>query len=174
MNVESCFQLGYIIKPHGLQGDLSILLDTDQPEAYETMESVFVQIKQKLIPFFIDHLQIRENKAIVKFENVNSLEEAEKLKGNLLFLPLEVLPPLSSGQFYYHDVIRYMVIDESGRKIGRITNIYESNGNDLFAVDHDGTEILIPVQDDFIVRLDHEKSEIHMQLPDGLLDVYLN
>ena len=174
MNVESCFQLGHIIKPHGLQGDLHIFLDTDQPEAYETMESVFVEIRQKLVPFFIDHLQIRENKAIVKFEHINSLEEAEKLKGNLLYLPLELLPPLSSDQFYYHDVIRYMVIDDSGREIGQIMNIFEVNGNDLFAVDHKGTEILIPVQEDFILRVDHEKNQIHMQLPDGLLDVYLN
>ncbi|MBS0000129.1 MAG: 16S rRNA processing protein RimM [Cyclobacteriaceae bacterium] len=174
MNPESCFQLGYIIKPHGLQGDLSIFLDTDQPEAYQTMESVFVQIKQKLVPFSIDHLQIRGNRAIVGFDNVNNIEEAEKLKGNLLFLPLDMLPPLPPDQFYYHEVIDYTIIDESGQKIGRITQVFETSGNDLFAVDHRGHEVLIPVQDDFIVRVDHEKNEIHMRLPDGLLDVYLN
>ena len=150
------------------------MLDTDQPQAYESMESVFVKIGEKLVPFFIDHLVIRENRATVKFEGIGSLEEAENLKGNLLFLPLEKLPALSPGQFYYHDVISYLIIDDTGNPVGRIINVFEANGNDLFAVDHQGKEVLIPVHDDFISRVDHEKCEIHMHLPDGLLDVYLD
>lgn len=173
MNVESCFQLGYIIKPHGLQGALLLYLDADHPEDYETMESVFVEIKQKLVPFFVKTIQIRENRAIVHFENVDSIEEAERLKGLSLYLPLDKLTPLEEGQFYFHDVINFMIVDTSGRKIGKIINILELNGNDLFTVDHRGQEVLIPVQDDFIIKVDHDEGKIYMQLPEGLLKVYL-
>jgi 16S rRNA processing protein RimM len=173
MNVESCFQLGYIIKPHGLQGALLLYLDTDHPEDYETMESVFVEIKQKLVPFFVKAIQVRENRAIVHFENVDSIQEAERLKGLSLYLPLDQLSPLGEGQFYYHDVINFMIVDAADRKIGKIINILELNGNDLFTVDHQGQEVLIPVQDDFIIKVDHDEGIIYMQLPEGLLNVYL-
>jgi len=174
MKVESCFQLGYIVKPHGLQGAVTVYLDTDNPEAYDTMESVFVQIDQKLVPFFIQEFQLRANQAIVRFEGVNSIQEAELLKGSSLYLPLEMLPPLEEGQFYYHDVINFMIIDESDHAIGRIFNIYEANGNSLFALFHEGQEVLIPIQDDFIKKIDYENQKIYMHLPAGLLDVYLN
>lgn len=173
MDVESCFQLGYIIKPHGIQGSLLLFLDTDYPEDYENLESVFVEINQKLVPFFIHTIKIREKRAIVQFENVNTIDEAERLKGLPLYLPLEYLSPLEEGQFYYHDVIGFLIVDESGREIGKVVNVLELNGNDLFTVDHHGQEILIPVQDDFIREVDHKARKIHMQLPEGLLELYL-
>jgi 16S rRNA processing protein RimM len=173
MNVESCFQLGYIIKPHGLKGALSLYLDTDHPEDYEKLESVFVDIKQELVPFFFKNIQVKGNWAIVQFENIDNFQDADRLRGLFLYLPLDMLSPLEEGQFYYHDVINFMVVDASGRKIGKIINILGVNGNDLFAVDHQGKEVLIPVQDDFITKVDHQEGEIYMRLPDGLLDVYL-
>jgi 16S rRNA processing protein RimM len=174
MKVDSCFQLGYILKPHGLQGDVLVFLDTDKPEYYEGMESVFIKIENKLVPFLISELQLRKNRAIIRFEGVHSIEEAERLKGNSLYLPLEQLPPLEDDQFYYHDVINFMIIDESGQDIGKVHTIYEANGNDLFAVYLENREVLIPIQDDFIREIDYENQKIHMHLPKGLLEVYLN
>jgi 16S rRNA processing protein RimM len=173
MDVESCFQLGYIIKPHGIQGSLWIYLDTDQPEEYEQLESVFVEINKKLIPFFINSIKIRKDRAIVHFDNVDTIEEASRLKGLSLYLPMDQLSRLEEGQFYYHDVINYLIVNERGDIIGRIINVLELNGNDLFSVDHQGREVLIPVQEDFILQVDPVEGKIHMKLPEGLLEVYL-
>jgi 16S rRNA processing protein RimM len=174
MKVESCFQLGHILKPHGLQGELLVYLDTDKPDSYERMESVFIKIDKKLVPFFIHDLQLRNNRAIIRFEGIHSIEEAEKLKGKALYLPLEELPQLEDDQFYYHDVINFMIINESGQDIGKIHAIYEANGNDLFSVFHENREVLIPIQNDFIREIDYENQRIHMHLPEGLLEIYLN
>ena len=58
MKIEDCFQLGYVIKSHGLHGELSIFLDTDFPENYIEMESVYVEFQQKLVPFFVETINL--------------------------------------------------------------------------------------------------------------------
>ncbi len=174
MDVESCFQLGHILKTHGIHGELIIYLDTDNPEDYNLLKSVFVEINREMVPFFIERIKVNSNRAIVKFQDVDNLQAADKIKGLGLYLPLEFLPDLGEGRFYYHEVIGFAVIDESKGLIGNIMNIYEANGNDLFGVDHKGHEVLIPVQDDLIKEIDKKNKKIYMNLPNGLMDIYIN
>jgi 16S rRNA processing protein RimM len=174
MKIEDCFQLGYIVKPHGIHGELTVYLDTDNPDYYKELESVYVEFQQKLIPFFISYLNISGHKATVKFQDIEGIENASQYKGCLLYLPINLLPPLSNNQFYYHEIIGYKVYDSVYGKLGEVKTIYEANGNDLFAVDYEGKEVLIPIKDEFIVKLDRKANEIHLKLPDGLIDIYLN
>lgn len=172
MNIDTCFRLGYIVKKHGLKGEVSVLLDVDFPEDYEKLESVFVDINKQLVPFFIERIQLNGSKAILKFEDLDSLAEVDNLIGNDLYLPLEVLPELDPGQFYYHDVIGYMVSDEKEGDIGRISQVYEFPNQDLFGVDFGGKEVLIPINDETVLEADHEAKKVRVNLPDGLIDVY--
>ena len=172
MQIEDCFRLGHIIKKHGLHGELSILLDVDYPQDYQNLESVFVEINKQLVPFFIDHIQINGDKAIVKLEDVDNLEAVERLKSCNLYLPEGFLPQLGEGQFYYHEVIGYEAVDKLSGTVGIINNIYEFPNQDLFGVDHQGQEVLIPINDEIIIKVDHDSNRIEMNLPDGLLDVY--
>ncbi|ELR71370.1 16S rRNA processing protein RimM [Fulvivirga imtechensis AK7] len=174
MNVDECFQLGYVIKRHGLSGEVNIFLDVDFPQEYQELESVFVEINDKLVPFFVDSLILKGNKAIVRFEDVNTVDGAEELKGKRLYLPLSNLPQLDEGQFYFHEIIGYQVMDAVVGAIGEVRDVYSSPQQDLLAVDHDGKEILIPIIDDIIGKADHDKKELQVALPEGLLDIYLD
>jgi 16S rRNA processing protein RimM len=173
MNINACFELGYITKKHGLQGEVSIHLDTDNPENYSELESVFVEIDQKLVPFFIESLSIRGEKALVKFEGVEDAEGAEELKGSKLFLPLENLPPLEGKTFYFHEVIGFRITDRSFGLIGTVTDIYDVSAQQLFAIDHKGKEVLVPVNDEIIEQVDRSEKIIHVDLPEGLIDIFL-
>lgn len=174
MSVDECFQLGYVIKNHGLKGEVNIQLDVDYPDEYRNLESVFVEINEKLVPFFITNIQIRGDKAVVKFEDVDDLASADPLKSKALFLPLSVLPKLGQDQFYYHDIIGYKIIDQDGFIIGDIADVYTSSRQDLFAVkSKDDKEVLIPVIDEIIVEVNHKERQLKVNLPDGLLDIYL-
>lgn len=174
MKIEDCFQLGYVIKSHGLHGELSIFLDTDFPENYIEMESVYVEFQQKLVPFFVETINLLDQKAIVKLSDVNTLEEAEALKGTAIYLPLESLPQLGDSQFYYHEIIDYKVMDSKAGDIGHIENVYAITGNDLIAANCKGKEVLIPIRDDIITKVDKDHKIIFVTLPEGLLDIYLN
>ena len=93
------------------RGKLNLFLDADFPEEYQHMESVFVALEGSgtLIPFFIEHISITENKTIVKFEDIDTVEQAEELVKATLYLPLQDLPALEAGQFYYHEIIGFSV-----------------------------------------------------------------
>jgi 16S rRNA processing protein RimM len=173
MNIDECYELGYVVKTHGLDGTVTVKLDVDFPEAYGDLESVFVEINKQLIPYFVDFIQIAKGKANIKFEDVDTIEQAEALKGCKLFLPLDVLPDLEEDQFYYHEITGYQVLDVNLGALGVIQHVYEMPGQDLMAMDFKGKEVLIPVSDDIIRKVDRQEKMLHVELPEGLLDIYM-
>lgn len=172
MKIDNCFLLGYIIKPHGNQGNLQCFIDADYPDAYQNLESVFVKIGDKLVPFFIESIRIQGNKAVVSFEDISDIEAAEKLKGLELYLPDHMLPPMEEGSFYYHDIIGYTVIDRTTGELGIVENVYTQGIQDLISMRYKDREILIPVIDEIILKADAEEKKLHVDLPDGLIDVF--
>lgn len=171
MDIDSCFELGHVIKNHGIKGELLVFLDVDDPVKYEKLDSVFIEINHKLVPFFIEQFKLQGSNAIVKFEDVNDIERARELAATRMFLPLEQLPDLGKDNFYLHEIIGFTVIDETAGRLGEIKTIYEANGNRLAGMDYREREVLVPLNKDFIRKLDKKKKEVFMALPDGLLDI---
>ncbi len=172
MDFEECYQLGYILKTHGLKGELAIFIDADQPEAYQQLESVFVEQNKKPVPFFIEHLQLAGQKAIVKFEEIDSIEQARQLKGAKLYLPLAFLPDLEDG-YYFHELKGYQVKDSKLGSLGTITGVLDAGNQTLLAMEYRQQEVLIPLADEIVIRVDKPANTIFTTLPDGLLDLYL-
>lgn len=175
MQKSECFFLGKITKPHGLKGEVTVWLDVDNPDDYEGLDAVFLEIKNELVPFIISDIQIRGKKSIAKFEDINKIEQTESIVGAELYLPLISLPKLSGKKFYYHEVIGFEIYDNNLQKsIGLLKAIYESSGQDLFGIDANGIEILVPIVDEFIVAVDRTIKRIEINAPEGLLDIYLS
>lgn len=173
MPLEDYFEIGFVLKPHGLKGAVSIQLDVDEPAQYQEMESVIVKMGENLVPFFISSLQISGDRGIMKLEDISNIEEATELKSSALMLPIEALPKLEDGKFYFHEVIGYQVVDEQFGPLGIIENIFSGGNQDLISMRYKGVEVLIPVADDIVIKAGHAKKQIMAKLPDGLLDIYL-
>ncbi|MDI9859801.1 MULTISPECIES: ribosome maturation factor RimM [Flectobacillus] len=174
MTKEDCFELGKITKTHGVKGEVILWLDVDFPEDYEEMDSVFLEVRGELVPFFMDSYQLRGNRAIVKFEDCDTFEKAEELLNLQAFLPLEVLPELDGEQFYYHEVIGFQVIDEKLGALGLVQTVYAMQAQDLLVMSYQNKEVLIPVDPEIVLGADKEAQTLQVNLPEGLLDVYLN
>lgn len=172
MGFDDCYLLGQLVKTHGLKGDLIAHLDVDYPEDYKELESVFVDQNGKLVPFFLNKVTIQGAKAYVAFEDVNGIDEASKLVGLSVYLPLENLPPMPKGKYYFHQLVGMNLIDGNS-SIGIVEQLYDLPNNRLLGVNHNGTEVLVPLEDGIIDQVDVVKKEIHVNLPDGLLDVFL-
>lgn len=175
MDIDSCYLLGYIIKPHGLKGEVVAHLDVDFPEKYINLESVFISKNNEkiLIPFFIEKIQINQNKAIIKFEDIDSVEQTEVMLSQELFLPIEALPPLTGNQFYFHEIIDFKIFDEEKGLLGYVKDVYNLPNQDLIAMIYQEKEVLIPINDFTILGIDRLNKKLHVNLPDGLLEVYL-
>ncbi|MEL1242428.1 ribosome maturation factor RimM [Flavobacterium flavipallidum] len=174
MRKEDCFYLGKIAKKFSYKGEVLVYLDTDEPELYENLESVFVDYNKHLVPFFIESASLHKNDFLrVHFEDINTETEADNLIGSDLYLPLNMLPKLSGNKFYFHEVIGFEVEDKRLGIVGEIQSINDTTAQPLFEVLKDGAEILIPMIDQFLVKVDRENKKIIMDLPEGLIEMYL-
>ena len=174
MRKEDCFYLGKIAKKFSFKGEVLVYLDTDEPELYENLESMFVECGKHLIPFFIENSSLHKNDFLrVRFEDVKTEEQAEEIVGNAIYLPLKMLPKLTGNKFYFHEVIGFEVEDKRHGLVGKIQSINDSSAQPLFEVLNGDTEILIPMIDHFLVKIDRENKKVLMDLPEGLIEMYL-
>ena len=174
MRKEDCFYLGKIVRKHSFKGEVVIKLDTDEPELYKNMESVYVELGNNLVPFFIDKSSLHKgNQLRVQFEDVYSEEEADSILKSDVYLPLTLLPKLEGDKFYYHEVIGFSVFDSNFGEVGQIVHINDKAAQPLFEIDRDGTEIFIPMVDAFIKKVDRENNTIQVETPEGLIALYI-
>ncbi|RMG80880.1 MAG: 16S rRNA processing protein RimM [Bacteroidetes bacterium] len=174
MKVDDCFTLGVIAKSIGLNGEVGLKLDTDNPQNYTELESVFVEINNEPVPFFIERISIdKRGYARIKFEGIDTPLKAEELIRKRLLLPLSLLPRLTGKSFYYHEVVGFTVEDTKLGTVGKITDVIET-GQAILVVNQDEKEILIPAIDDFIVEIDRKNKVFKIQVPSDLIELYLN
>jgi len=171
---DSFYYLGRIVKTFGNKGHLLIHLEVDDPERYSELESVYLDLDGERIPFFIEELELKNHrKAVIRFQDVTDIEEAEIYIGREMFLPLSELPSLDGNHFYFHEVIGFNVNDIRHGMIGTIGEILELPQQSLFRIMKGNREILIPVVDDIIKRVDREDKTIYIEAPEGLVEIYL-
>ena len=171
---EECFYLGNIVKKHSFKGEVVIKLDTDEPELYRNMESVFVDLGNNLVPFFIEKSSLSKDTFLrVKFEDVSSEQDADAILKAGVYLPISLLPKLTGNKFYYHEVIGFTLVDENFGEVGVIENINDKAAQPLFEIDREGIEIFIPMIDDFIRKIDRENNTVTVKTPQGLIELYL-
>ncbi len=174
MTKEECFYLGKVVGKFSFKGEVLIKLDTDEPETYTKMESVFIDYNDNLVPFFIDSSSLHKSSLLrVKFEDIDTEEDAEDLVGAELYLPLSFLPKLEDDQFYFHEIIGFEVIDSQHGNIGKVVSINDSTAQALFEIKKGDKEILIPMNDEFLQKIDKTNRKIYLQTPEGLVDLYL-
>jgi len=174
MEKKECFYLGKIVKKFSFKGEVLVKLDTDEPELYEHLDALFIELRNSLVPFFIESSQFHKSELLrVKFEEVDTEEDADSILKCDVYLPMEFLPKLENDKFYFHEVIGYTVNDVNFGKVGVITAINDSTAQSLFEIDRNGTQILIPMNDDFIKKVDKKKKSILVETPEGLIDLYL-
>lgn len=172
-NRDNYYNLGYIYKTHGYKGELYFYLDVDFPEKYAHLKSVFIENKGQLVPYRIEKISITNKRlAIVKLENINTIEEAKVIAGAELYLPIEMLPTLSNKKFYFHEIINFKVIDEKYGDIGIIEKVLDFPYQTVLQVTYNSKEILIPVVNEIVKNVDRENKILRTKIPEGLIEVY--
>lgn len=174
MKKEDCFYLGKIVKKYSFKGELLIKLDTDQPELYEHLDAVFIELNNSFIPFFIESSQLhRSNLLRVQFEDVTSEADADALIKSEVYLPLDLLPKLEGNKFYFHEIIGFKMEDKNYGTVGTIVGVNDTTAQALFEVENNGKQILIPMNDEFILEVNRDKKIVTVDTPEGLIDLYL-
>ena len=172
MKKEDCFYLGKIVKKYSFKGELILKLDTDQPEIYENLNAIFLDVNNTLVPYFIERSLFQKgNHMRIQFEDVYSEDEADFLLKRDAYLPLHLLPKLEGNKFYFHEVTGFTLEDVNSGTIGIITSINDFSAQPLFVVKTENSEILVPMVDDFIEKIDRPNKKIIVRTPEGLIDM---
>jgi 16S rRNA processing protein RimM len=174
MRREDCFVLGKITRKHSFKGEVVAKFDTDNLASYQNLESIFLDIRGELVPFFIDDLTMLPKGVRLKLEDVNSEQEAQRLVGCAIYLHDSMLPAPSEGELFIHEIIGYEVIDSNYGTLGKLQSVVEGV-QDLFLVEHPtGRIIYIPwVKEAIVKEIDQTHKTISVNTPEGLVDLYL-
>lgn len=178
MNLDEYYQLGTVVKPHGLRGMVVAFLDVDNVDDYRKLKSVWLALPAapgQAQEYAVERVQPQTaDRVLLKLKGVDRVEDAEPLRNAVLYRPLADLPALEEDQFYFHDVIGYTVVDESLGQLGTVEAFYELPQQDVMAMRYKDQEVLIPVADELVLRADQAARQLYVRLPEGLLDIYLS
>ena len=174
MNKDDFYYLGKIAKPFGSKGQVVAFLDVDEPLHYRKLESVYLDLDGEWVPFLIGSVEIQAGrKALFHFEDVNTAEDAAAYTGREMYLPLTSLLRLKGKKFYYHEVKGFSVIDAVHGFIGTLVQVMDLPRQSILQIASGDKEILVPLVDEVIVKVDRKKKELHIHAPEGLIDIYL-
>lgn len=171
MDKNEHFYLGTISRKFSFKGEVVLQINPDLEYFPENLKSVFVEIQQKRIPFFIEFTKAhKKNNLRIKFEDVNTEGDADKLvKREVYVLKSEVD---IDDEFTLKDLIGYMAInDKDESEIGEIVSLNTSTPQAFFEIISEQKQILIPVNEDWIIEIDEDDQKVYFDLPDGLLDL---
>lgn len=167
--------LGVVIGAFGLRGEVIVKITGDDPEALARYESVLVA-EGALVPEASRRLRIewcrsQKGRALIRFDGDAHRVEAEARIGSTLWLPREELLPPEDGRWYFVDLVGLRVVTTGGETIGTVRDVMENPANDLFVVEVDGREVLIPNVGTIVKEVDLDGKRIVIDPLPGLLDI---
>lgn len=173
MTHEEAFYIGYVTKTRGLKGEVQIFFELDEYEQLE-FDIVFADMNGRLVPYFVASAKLQANKTgYFNFDDVDHIDKAQPLLKKKLYLPLSQKPERDENEFLYTDLKGFLAVDESLGELGEILEVNEYPQQFVATVMYKETEILFPLNEDFIVEIDDAEKILTLDLPDGLLDIYL-
>ena len=168
MQKDECYKIGFIQRTHGLNGGLTAVVDGEIPEE---LDAVFIDDNNRLVPYLIESFSMQGSRALLRFEDITRVEEAQRLVKKSLYLPKAARPKPARGQFYDDEIIGFTMIDNELGNVGSVIAVVHAGPNKLIAIDHAGREALVPVTGPFIKSINKTKKTISVELPDGFLDI---
>ncbi|MFV0376214.1 MAG: ribosome maturation factor RimM [Mangrovibacterium sp.] len=168
-----CLKIGYLQKPHGIKGEIVLQFEPEYEASLDEMPTLFLEIDGLLVPFFLrdEGLRFRSGEtALLHFDWVDDEQQARKLCGNSVYILKEDWLD-EEEELPLHALVGYTLFDTDKGKIGSIVQVDDYAGNLILSVDYMGQEVLIPFNEDFLIRFDENHKELELDCPDGLFDL---
>jgi len=165
--------VGKIARTHGVRGAVKIYPYGESLALQEPGDKLILQPAAgtlKRHDLTLLSLKPHGKFLLVQLEELTSMEEAQAVMGEEVFLPEDRLPPTEEGEYYHYQLIGLRVETVEGKPVGILRGIIETGGNDVYSVESEGREILIPAVDEIIAEVDLERGRIVIDPPEGLID----
>lgn len=168
--------VGRVGKVHGVRGEVKVAPETDEPERFAELETVYVgRTPETARAHAIESVRLQPMRGgvtvVLKLEGVDTREEAESLRRLEVYAAEDELPPLEEDEVYLHDLIGLTVVTEAGEAVGTLSDIIQMPAHDVYVVQREGKpDALIPAVPEFIVDIDLDEERLVIRPIEGLLE----
>jgi 16S rRNA processing protein RimM len=180
MALEGYTPVGRVLRSFGVFGEVKVSLFVDfdtepdnHTEGFSPVEAFFFDTPEGPLPYFVTHIRNWDSpQQVLKLEEINSKEEAQKLIGKTFYLPDEdVADTEEEGEFTY--LIGYLMLNQLQEPVGVIQDIYVTTYQEIASVVVQDKEVLVPLHDELILEIKESEKQVVVDIPDGLLDIYM-
>lgn len=164
--------VGKIVRAHGIRGDVKIYPYGETLATKKAGDRLYISSFQAEERSRLTIVSLRPHGKywVGRFQELADRDEVEKIIGEEIFLTEDLLPPTSEGEYYYYQLIGLSVETKTGSKIGILRRIFEAPSHDIYVVEGEGREVLIPAVEEVICHIDLEEGRMVVDLPEGLMD----
>jgi len=164
-------EIGKVVRSQGLKGRIKVLSYMQSPDALEGVTDLFVGANSADAEHYrLDVFHTGAGLLVLKLQGVDNRDDADSLKGRLVWADAEKMKPLEDDEYYWSDLMGLHVVDENDESLGRIESIFPTGSNDVYVCKHDGREILLPAVESVIKKIDLVRRVIVVSLPEGIVE----
>lgn len=161
-----------IARPHGIKGEVIADIVTDFPERFEALDQLYISVPgAPLRRSVLEHHRFHQGRVVLKLQDCNSRDEAEKLRLGNVQIPASEIVELPAGSFFEFELIGARVETDTGRSLGKVTDIMRTGAAPLLVITDGESEWLVPLAEEICTRIDPEQQLIVITPPEGLLDL---
>lgn len=168
--MDDLFRVGVIANTHGIKGEVKVFPTTDDVNRFKKLKEVILDTGKEKISLEITSVKFFKNLVILKFKDLNDINQIEKYKGKDLLVSRENTVPLKEDEYFIYDIIGALVITEDGKEFGILEEVMKTGANDVYVVKtNENREVLLPVIKECVLDIDTENKIVKIHLMDGLL-----
>ena len=156
--------VGVMVDSWGFRGEVRIQPLTDNPRRFAKDDRIMIAGSF----YRVESSRWHRGMALVKLEGIETAEDAARLAGAEIEVPLDQVPPLPEGSYYHFQILDMEVWTSSGEHLGSVEDILSTGSNDVYLVRRGSEEVLVPAIDGVVLEVDVEGGRITVELPDGL------
>jgi len=172
-NTENWFQVGIIVKPQGIAGELRVLPTTDDPTRFARLKEVKLRLPRGQETMYkLLSARVHNGLVLVRLEGVSDRNMAEALVQGVLLIPPEKALPLSTDEYFVRDLVGLKVETEEGEELGVVADVFPTGANDVYTIrGADGESFMIPAIKDVVRSVCMESGVMVVRLMEGLLEL---
>lgn len=168
---EDVYKIGLLTKPHGVKGEIAFTFTDDVFDKVDC-DYLICLMKGILVPFYLETYRFKSaSTALVKFERIDSAEQARRFTNVEVYFPLKLAAEVPERDLSWNYFVGFKVYDEQSGQSGEIKKVDDTTANTLFVIDCQGKEWLVPAQEEFILRIDAQRRNMTLRLPEGLISL---
>lgn len=169
--MEQFLRVGVISNTHGIRGEVKVFPTTDDVKRFEDLKEVMIDTKKDYVTLKIQQVKYFKQFVILKFKDIDNINDIEKYKGMDLLVTRENAIPLEENEYFIYDLIGCTVYTDDNKELGELTEVLQTGANDVYVVKTSaGKEILLPAIDECILDINIEEKKITAHLMNGLIE----